>query len=71
MKYRVPMQLRTIDIDEGYVIVEADSEQEARRIAVEDTEFDEIVWDERPEQVNGEVELDPFEPTTLVEEITA
>ena len=71
MKYRVPMQLRTIDIDEGYVIVEADSEQEARRIAVEETEFDEIVWDERPEQVNGEVELDPFEPTTLVEEITA
>lgn len=71
MKYRVPMNLRTIDIDEGYVIVEADSEQEARRIAVEDTEFDEIVWDERPEQVNGEVELDPFEPTTLVEEITA
>ena len=68
MKYRVPMNLRTIDIDEGYVIVEADSEQEARRIAVEDTEFDEIVWDERPEQVNGEVELDPFEPTTLVEE---
>lgn len=68
MKYRVPMYLRTIDIDEGYVIVEADSEQEARRIAVEDTEFDEIVWDERPEQVNGEVELDPFEPTTLVEE---
>ncbi len=71
MKYRVPMNLRTIDIDEGYVIVEADSEQEARRIAVEETEFDEIVWDERPEQVNGEVELDPFEPTTLVEEITA
>ena len=71
MKYRVPMNLRTIDIDEGYVIVEADSEQEARRIAVEDTEFDEIGWDERPEQVNGEVELDPFEPTTLVEEITA
>lgn len=68
MKYRVPMYLRTIDIDEGYVVVEADSEQEARRIAVEDTEFDEIVWDERPEQVNGEVELDPFEPTTLVEE---
>ena len=68
MKYRVPLYLRTIDIDEGYVIVEADSEQEARRIAVEDTEFDEIVWDERPEQVNGEVELDPFEPTTLVEE---
>jgi hypothetical protein len=68
MKYRVPMYLRTVDIDEGYVIVEADSEEEARRIAVEDTEFDEIVWDERPEQVNGEVELDPFEPTTLVEE---
>jgi hypothetical protein len=68
MKYRVPMYLRTIDIDEGYVIVEADSEEEARRIAVEDTEFDEIVWDERPEQVNGEVELDPFEPVTLVEE---
>ena len=44
MKYRVPMNLRTIDIDEGYVIVEADSEQEARRIAVEETEFDEIVW---------------------------
>ena len=70
MKYRVPMQLRIDHFDEGYVIVEADSEQEARRIAVEDTEFDEIVWDERPEQVNGEVELDPFEPTTLVEEIT-
>ena len=71
MKYRVPMNLRTTENDEGYVIVEADSEQEARRIAVEETEFDEIVWDERPEQVNGEVELDPFEPTTLVEEITA
>ena len=68
MKYRVPMYLRTIDIDEGYVIVEADNADAARLRAAEDVEYDQIVWDERPEQVHGEVEVDPYEPVTLVEE---
>ena len=68
MKYRVPMYLRTIDIDEGYVIVEADNADAARLRAAADVEYDQIVWDERPEQVDGEVEVDPFEPVTLVEE---
>ena len=68
MKYRVPMYLRTIDIDEGYVIVEADNADKARLIAAADVEYDEIVWEKRPEQVDGEVHVDCFEPVTLVEE---
>ena len=68
MKYRIPLYHRTVEIDEGFVIVEADSEQEARRIAVEDADSDQIVWEERPEVVDGEIRLDPFKTTTLVEE---
>lgn len=76
MKFRVPMYLRTVDYDGGYVIVEADNADEARLIVREALKadgavYDEIVWDKRPDQVDAGVDLDPFEPTTLVEEYCA